>query len=210
MQNYSIKIHTRLAKYATVACIVFLFRAFPMAANADTVMAVSTAATVVPVIPAGAVRETAPVATEPNPDITVPRRGTYGHSTAVGVNYPGANLKMSLSDKFAAEIRGQFVDKIFTGGTRLYYYPSIMGFNNASLRPFIALDGDYISFKGDISKGNGGALGGVGGVEYFLSRRLSVQTDIGPYCIMLKDSKSSLEQNGLEFVLNFGVNYYFK
>ena len=126
------------------------------------------------------------------------------------MNYPGANFKLSLSDEFAAEIRGQFIDKIFTGGARLYYYPSIAGFNNACLRPFLALEGDYLSFKGNISKGSGGTFGAVGGVEYFLSRHLSVQTDIGPYYIMVKDSESSLEQNGLEFVLNFGVNYYFR
>ena len=135
---------------------------------------------------------------------------TYGRSDALGINYPGGNLKIFLSDSFAAELRGQYVDTVLTGGTRLYYYPSVSGFNNARLRPFLGVEGDYISFKGKLSKGNGAAAGAVAGVEYFLSRRLSVQTDAGPYYIMLKDKSSALKQDGLEFVLNFGVNFYFK
>jgi len=135
---------------------------------------------------------------------------TVGRSTALGINYPGGSLKLFLSDSFAAELRGQYVDKIMTGGARLYYYPPILGFKNARLRPFLCVEGDYISFKGQLSKGSGTTVGGVGGVEYFLSKRLSVQTDAGPFYIMLKDSDSSLKQNGLEFVINFGVNFYFK
>lgn len=135
---------------------------------------------------------------------------TAGRSTALGINYPGVSLKLFLSDRFSAELRGQYVDKIMTGGARLYYYPSVFGFKDARLRPFLGVEGDYISFKGQISKGNGSAIGGVGGVEYFLSKRVSVQTDAGPFYIMLKDNDSSLAQSGLEFVLNFGVNFYFK
>ncbi len=67
-----------------------------------------------------------------------------------------------------------------------------------------------MSFRGQLSKGNGAAVGGIGGVEYFLYKRLSVQTDVGPYYMTLKDDKSSVEKSGLEFVINFGVNFYFK
>ncbi|MCX5786418.1 MAG: hypothetical protein NTX59_12090 [Elusimicrobia bacterium] len=134
---------------------------------------------------------------------------TFGRSAALGVNYPGGNLKIFLPDSFAAELRGQYVDKILTGGARLYYYPSVFGFNNARLRPFLGAEGDYISFKGQLSKGNGAAFGAIAGVECFLSKRISVQTDAGPFYIALKDNKSALRQSGLEFVLNFGVNFYF-
>ena len=143
-------------------------------------------------------------------DAAAANRETYGQSDAFGINYPGGNLKLYLSDSIAAELRGQYADKILTGGARLYYYPSVLDFNNTRLRPFLSVEGDYISFKGEFSKGLGAAFGGLLGVEYFLSRRVAVQTDAGPYCIILKDAGSSLRQSGLEFVLNFGVNFYFK
>lgn len=142
-------------------------------------------------------------------NIVLPDHEKYGHSPALGVNFPGANLRIFFSDSIAAELRGQYINKILTVGPRLYYYPSILGFNNAPLRPFIGVEGDFISFKGEYTKGNGAAFGGVLGVEYFLSRRVSVQTDVGPYYIMLDDNDSAISQTGLEFVLNFGVNFYF-
>ena len=135
---------------------------------------------------------------------------TFGHSAALGINYTGGNFKIFLSGRIAAELRGQYSDRILIGGARLYSYPSIPGFHNARLRPFLAVEGDCMSFRGQLSKGNGAAVGGIGGVEYFLYKRLSVQTDVGPYYMTLKDDKSSVEKSGLEFVINFGVNFYFK
>ena len=45
----------------------------------------------------------------------------FGHSAAFGINYPGAELKFFLADKFAAELRGQYAAKVLTGGARFYY-----------------------------------------------------------------------------------------
>ena len=134
----------------------------------------------------------------------------YGHSTALGVNYPGADLKVFLSDNFSLEARGQYEDKIFTGGGRFYWYPEILGLNDTNIRPFIAAEGDYISFKGDYSKGTGTAFGGFCGLEYFITRRVSLQTDAGPMYITLNDGDTSFMQSGLEYVVNIGVNFYFK
>lgn len=138
-----------------------------------------------------------------------PGQREQGCSDSLGINYPGASLKVFLSKGFAAELRGQYEDRIFTAGVRLYYYPSVSGFKNEKLRPFISFEGDRVSFKGELSKGNGAAFGALGGVEYFVSRRFSVQTDAGPYYIMLKDGHSAAKQNGLEFVINCGFNFYF-
>ena len=134
---------------------------------------------------------------------------SYGHSTVVGINFPGVNVRRFFSDSFAVELRGQYEHRILTAGPRLYYYPSFANFNNGHIRPFISIEGAYVSFKGQFSEGRGLAYGANGGVEYFLSRRISVQTDVGPYYIMLNDKNTSIEQTGLEFVLNFGINLYF-
>ncbi len=133
----------------------------------------------------------------------------FGHSTSVGVNFPGASARMFLSENFAAELRGQYQYRILTAGPRLYYYPQIAGMGDSRILPFISIEGAYVSFKGNVSKGNGLAYGANAGMEYFLSRRVSIQADAGPYYIMLNDDSSSIEQTGLEFVMNFGVNFYF-
>lgn len=137
-------------------------------------------------------------------------RRSFGHSDSLGVNYPGAGLKLHLSDRFAAELRGQYEDRVFTAGARMYYYPAVSGFADDRVRSFLGLEGGHVTFKGRYSKGQGAALGAFGGAEYFLSRRVSVQTDAGPYYILLKDRHTAIKQRGLEFVLNFGINFYFK
>ena len=131
-----------------------------------------------------------------------------GRSDALGINYPGGNLRIYFSDAFAAELRGQYADRVLTGGARLYYYPAVPGFSDARLRPLLGVEGARVSFRGKLSKGSGAAFGALAGMEYFISRRIAVQTDAGPYYILLKDSHTSIRQNGLEFVLNFGVNFY--
>lgn len=134
----------------------------------------------------------------------------YGKSTALGINYPGASLKTFLSDSFALEARGQYEKKILVGGGRLYWYPAFLGTEESRLRPFFAAEGDFITFEGTYSKGNGMAAGGFFGLEWFMSKRLSFQTDGGPVYIALEDKDTALLQSGLEYVVNFGINFYFK
>ena len=182
MTNHKTGISALIISCVEALCFLFLLAPLPLAAGGNTILIGDAAA----------------------------NKGTAGRTAALGINYPGASLKLSLSDSFAAELRGQYADTIFAGGARLYYYPSVFGVSNASLRPFLCVEGDYLSFKSHISKGSGIAFGGSGGIEYFLSKRLSVQTDVGPVYVILKDKDSSVGLNGLQFVLNFGINLYFR
>jgi outer membrane protein W len=123
----------------------------------------------------------------------------------VGLNYPGAGIKYLFNDKLSLELRGQFAEDIVIGGLRGNYY-----FNpdsNAVL--FIGIESDYVSFKGEESKGNGFAEELYLGIEFFLLSHFSLQVDFGPAFIVLKDKDSSLSVNGIEYVVNFGVNWYF-
>ncbi|MDD5131036.1 MAG: hypothetical protein PHH44_00045 [bacterium] len=123
----------------------------------------------------------------------------------VGLNYPGAGIKYLFNDKLSLELRGQFVDNIVVGGLRGNYY-----FNpesNAVL--FMGIESDYVSFKGEESKGHGFAGELYLGIEFFLLSSFSLQADFGPAFITLTDQDSDLSVNGIEYVVNFGVNWYF-
>jgi hypothetical protein len=135
-----------------------------------------------------------------------------GYTPAAGVfnldlNYPGAAVRYFPAAGQGLELFGQDQDRIFTGGLRYYYYPAALA--RAALCPYMAAEADFTSFKGRYSKGTGMGGGLYGGAEYFLSRRFSVQTDIGALYLSLQDKKTSLGESGLEFVLNLGVNFYF-
>jgi len=124
------------------------------------------------------------------------------------INYPGAGLRYIFSDSTALELRGQYEKDIALGGARLYLFP--WSFKKAGIVPYLGVEGDYGSFKGAYSKGAGYAAGGFAGLEYFLGKSLSVQTDVGASYLFLKDTDTALTQSGLEFTLNLGVNIYFK
>ena len=135
------------------------------------------------------------------------------------LNYPGAGLRYFFSGRTAVEARGQYMkqkSKYDTGveslntaalvlGARIYRYTSGSG----SLRPYLCLEGDYISFEGAYSKGTGAAGGVFGGIEYFFGRSFSLQTDFGAAYTSIKDKDTALTDSGPDFIVNFGVNIYF-
>ena len=124
----------------------------------------------------------------------------------IGVNYPGLGARYFLSDKISLEAKGQIEKDIFVGGLRGYYYFS----PKAKYLLFAGLEGDFVTFKGDESKGTGFAGEIFVGSEYFFNKKFSVQLDLGPAYISLKDTKDTTESvSGLEYVVNFGINYYF-
>lgn len=124
---------------------------------------------------------------------------------AVGVNYPGLEVRYLISDKISLEVKGQLDKDIVVGGLRGYRYFKSEG----KLLPFAGLEADFISFKGDNSKGTGFAGELFVGGEYFFSKKFSVQLDFGPAFISIKDKDTSESVNGLEYVVNFATNYYF-
>jgi hypothetical protein len=123
---------------------------------------------------------------------------------AVGINYPGLSGKYFFSDNFSLEVRGQKGDNIFTGGLRgnLYFNPAY------KTVLFSGVEADYLAFKGEESKGTGLAGEVFFGLEYFFLDNFSFQADLGPAYIHLKDNDSALTVSGIEYVVNFGFNWY--
>jgi hypothetical protein len=124
----------------------------------------------------------------------------------IGANYPGLNLRINFKNNISVEVKAQSMDDIFVVGPRIY---SFFGDNIKPLKFFWGGEVDYLSFKGEVSNGSGYALEGFCGLEYFLSKRISFQADIGPAFLMVTDSDTSLNSSGLQFVINSGINFYF-
>lgn len=124
---------------------------------------------------------------------------------AIGLNFPGFGARYFLSDRTSLELKGQYETDIIVGGLRGYYYFS----PGSKYLLFAGLEGDFISFEGDDSKGSGIAGELFVGCEYFFAEKLSLQMDLGPAFVSLKDDDTSESVDGLEYVVNFGINYYF-
>ncbi len=129
-------------------------------------------------------------------------QGTLG----VGLNIPGFGLRYFFSEHYSGEVRGQFEKDIFVAGLRVSRYFGPV----TQVLPYVGVEADYVSFKGDISRGSGYALEVLGGGEYFVwQKQVSIQLDFGPALIGLSDNDNDVSGRGIEFVVNFGINYYF-
>ncbi|MBI5745041.1 MAG: hypothetical protein HY952_10895 [Elusimicrobia bacterium] len=132
-----------------------------------------------------------------------PVKGTLN----LNLNYPGAAFRCFVADGKALELLGQFQKDVSVGGLRYYAYPASL--RQGALFPYFAFEADYADFKGSYSSGYGLGGGAFAGAEYFIGRRLSVQTDLGALYLSVNDRDTSISESGLEFILNLGVNIYF-
>jgi hypothetical protein len=129
-----------------------------------------------------------------------PRKGAFG----IGLNYPGLGVRYLVTDALTVEGKIQTETDILVAGLRLY-----RNFSSGERGKFFwGLEGDYLSFKGDVSEGTGIAGELLVGGEYFVAKGLSFQMDLGPAYINVTDGDTTLSVNGMEFVANFGINYY--
>lgn len=129
--------------------------------------------------------------------------------TNIDLNYPGVGVRTFVSDKTALEARVQFERSDLAAGIRYYWYPTLSKVDRR-FRPYLCLEGDYVVFKKASTKGDGFAAGSFAGIEYALSRQFAVQIDAGPEVFFIRNKDTSATGRELEFILSFGLNYYFK
>jgi len=123
----------------------------------------------------------------------------------LGLNYPGISIKYGLSSKFAIEARGQFGDNISVYGVRgYYYYPESRG----KIAYFSGVEGDLVSFKGEVSKGKGYCVAAFLGGEYLFSKIFSFQMDFGPVYVSLRDDDTDETESEVDYLVNLGLNLY--
>jgi len=123
---------------------------------------------------------------------------------AIGVNYPGISIKHKTKNKTAWELKAQSGSDILVLGPRYYRY-----LTNSGVNLFWGLEADYISFKGNESKGSGFAGGVFAGGEIALAEQLSLSMDFGPMYINLSENDYSQSVSGLEYIVNMGIYWYF-
>ncbi len=124
---------------------------------------------------------------------------------ALGLVYPGTSIRYKTNGKSAWELKAQSGSEIFVLGPRYYRYFNVA--TNPVL--FWGVEADYISFKGDESKGSGFAGGAFVGGEFSITKDISMAMDFGPMYINLKDSEFTESVSGMDFILNLGIYYSF-
>jgi len=135
---------------------------------------------------------------------------------SIGVNYTGGQLRYRLTSRWAAEGRMQFGSadsdygrvrsQVF--GVRLYRFAPLNVWEKASW--YVAGEADYA--KADANNSSyatkGFAAGAAGGLELRIAKRISIDADIGPYVISLKETQTNVSSTGMDFVVNTALNIY--
>lgn len=127
-------------------------------------------------------------------------KGSWGLS----LNYPGAGIKYFAGDFIAFELRGQGEKGAAAGGLRFYTYAQPAD----QMLLYFGLEGDYIQYKGEVSRGYGLAGSAFCGFEYFVTSSISLQADFGPAYIYLRDKSDPVSLNAIEYVTNLGITVY--
>ena len=124
----------------------------------------------------------------------------------INVNYPGLGIKYGLNKKVVVELKVQFGKDVFVIGPRFYYSLSPWG----KTIVYGGVEGDYLTFESEISKGSGFVFLGFAGLEYFVSPNVGLSVDFGPAYVNLKDKETKEKESGVDLVVNIGLTYYFK
>jgi len=125
---------------------------------------------------------------------------------AIGISlgYPYLALRYRLGSKNTAELRGVYSPEITVIGLRGYH-----GFNpKDKFNYYSGFEWNSVSFNTEISTGTGFTAGLFLGGEYFLDVGFSFSFDIGPMYMKLID-KSGISVDGIDWIVNLGLNYYF-
>lgn len=125
---------------------------------------------------------------------------------ALGGIYPGVALKYVTGGKSAWELRAQSGSGVLAFGPRYYRYFT----QNANPRLFLGIEADYITFKGEVSKGTGFAGGAFVGGEIFLTKQIGLLMDFGPVYINLKENTYSQSERGMDYMVNLGIYWHFR
>jgi hypothetical protein len=133
---------------------------------------------------------------------------------AVGLSYTGGQVRFQPSSRWAMEARLQFGSADSDYGRVESNVFGLRGYHFYPFREHLALyaGGEAAFVKAESQSTSystkGFALGGFGGMEYRVARRVSVGFDIGPYMISLRESQTGMTQTSLDFIINTAVNFY--
>jgi hypothetical protein len=128
-----------------------------------------------------------------------------------GFNYPGFQIGwLNPKGQYTLEIRGEYGSrKIWAAGPRLSYYLFPLSLEKKEIALFCALEGDYISFEGEVSKGTGYCGQIMLGLEKPIRQRITVEVSFGWGFLSLTDKKTDFTEKSMEPITQIGLNFYF-
>jgi len=134
----------------------------------------------------------------------------------VSLNYPGIGIKYFYHTKNIFELRLQYfhTDDYTTTLFGLRYYRIFPIAKNNNLFYYLGAEGSFFTHNenylssNESQSANGWLVGSYLGIEKFLSKKFSLNFDIGPYIATatINNYSSSL----FDFVLNVSINYYLR
>ncbi|MEM5777803.1 MAG: hypothetical protein ACP5SD_01250 [Elusimicrobiales bacterium] len=131
------------------------------------------------------------------------KKETLWNKISLNLGYPYIGIQYQFDTKWKTELRYANSSGINIYAGRLYY--NLKNYQKINLFCGIEIGGIYFNTY-DI-KGDGVEWGPFIGYEYLISNKFSIISDFYPVLISL--DSDSFNQNGFEFVINLGINFYF-
>ena len=150
------------------------------------------------------------------------------HRLAIGINDLGGQLRLHLNPQWATELRFLTGSSSSDVGTVHAFVFGMRGYRffeeRHRFRLYAGLEAAYVNTSlqsvdtagnpnslGNISgfgDTSGYAMGGFGGVEFRLLKRVAIDLDVGPYMIGLQEKVTRVSDTSLDFVANTAINVY--
>ena len=131
---------------------------------------------------------------------------------AIGINYLGGQIDCRFNPNWIGELRYVTGSTKTDDGTIKASVLGLRGYRlyrkDKNIRPYLGAETGYVSSNSFGYKTSGFDLGGFGGIEYGLGRRVFLGLDIGPYLFSLKEKNTHVSDSGLEFVANAAIIVY--
>ena len=124
----------------------------------------------------------------------------------LGLNYPGAMVGYRRAN-WAFELRGQGQNDTTLFGARV---SRLFPLANSRHQLYVGVEGGRFEkkAKGNVDKATGGVGGAFVGLESFVTRRVSLAVDVGPYYASASDAGESATI--FDFVANASVNFHWR
>ncbi len=138
--------------------------------------------------------------------------GGYRRTLGIGFAYTGPLVRWGFKKYLSLEAHYLFGEADSTDGTVSASVIGMRGYRHfrtdQRLQFFAGPELAYVMADSMNLKSAGYVAGGFAGAEYYLTRRISVGFDAGPYYTYLKEKKTSVSESGVDFTVNTFLNFY--
>lgn len=125
-------------------------------------------------------------------------------ASAVQLSPMGAGVRYFFTDRLGVAVKGEFDRDVRLFGLRETWHFKTL---RKSIQPFFGLEQSAVLFNDGRARAGGYAAGLFAGGEWFISRSFSLQADLGPALVGLRDSESGVTESGVGLAFNFGINW---